>query len=466
MIALRIGGLRDPRTRWAVGILLVCLGIGIASGVKPVLGIELAFALSFAFATVANVTVGLVLFTVLSFVEVINNTGGTSGASFTKLAGLVLFGSWFASRVSQSGEERASSRVPTPTAFMVLCTALLAWSALSATWADSSGIAMSSTGRYALEIILIPIVLIAIQRRDQLQWFLAAFVIGAVLSTIDGFLNPVSAGLGDYGRLTGTLGDANEQAAVLVAAMPMAVGLASTLRHRPPLRALSWAAALICLVGAVDTLSRGGLVALGAVLVAAVVFGGRWRAQATALLLATMIGTVAYFAVFAPASAQQRVTMSDTNGRTDIWTVAWRIVQAHPLNGVGSGNFQNSAIHYLQAPGSISSANLIVDVPHVAHNIYLEVLADMGIPGLIAFLGIVVAAFGAAYRAAREFERQGDFELELVARSLLLALVAFMTADFFLSGEYSKQLWLTIAICPAALNLSRSQARSRLHAAA
>jgi hypothetical protein len=73
----------------------------------------------------------------------------------------------------------------------------------------------------------------------------------------------------------------------------------------------------------------------------------------------------------------------------------------------------------------------------------------------------VVAALLAAYRAAREFERQGDHELELVARSMVLALVAFVTADFFLSGEYSKQLWLVIALCPALLNISRNQSSSR-----
>jgi hypothetical protein len=37
---------------------------------------------------------------------------------------------------------------------------------------------------------------------------------------------------------------------------------------------------------------------------------------------------------------------------------------------------------------------------------------------------------------------------------MVLALVAFMSADFFLSGEFSKQLWLTFALCPTVLALS------------
>jgi O-antigen ligase len=147
--------------------------------------------------------------------------------------------------------------------------------------------------------------------------------------------------------------------------------------------------------------------------------------------------------------------MSSTSGRSDIWRVGWRMVQAHPLTGVGSGNFQAASIHYVQGIGSLTSAYLIVDVPHVAHNVYLELLADLGIPGLLAFLGVAGFSMLAAGKAARRFERGGDTEMELVARSMVLALVAFMSADFFLSGEFSKQLWLTFALCPAILALSQ-----------
>ena len=38
---------------------------------------------------------------------------------------------------------------------------------------------------------------------------------------------------------------------------------------------------------------------------------------------------------------------------------------------------------------------------------------------------------------------------------LFVALVGLLAADFFVSRQYSKQLWLLLALCPVVLELSR-----------
>ncbi len=432
---------------WAALLLAMSAAVGLAAGIKPSLGVALAIGIAFSLVTISDVTAGLVLFTILSFIDVLSSSGGS--ASFIKVAGLLLFGSWYAQRLVGTARTRAAvARIP---ANLVVCVVALAlWSALSVTWAESPGVALTSTLSFVLNMLLLPIVMVAVRRREHLYWVLAAFLIGAIISTAYGFIAPLAT---SQGRLEGGIGDANEQAAVLVAAIPIALALGNAMR-RPALRVLCWGGGLFCLIGVFTTLSRGGLIALGCVLVAAVLFGGRWRGKAAALLAVTLLGTITYYFAIAPLAARQRVTSSTTSGRSDIWHVALRMVDAHPLIGSGSGNFQQAAIHYVQGIGSITNANLIVDVPHVAHNIYLELLADLGIPGLLAFLGVVVCSMLAVAKAAHRFERQGDTEMELVARCLLLSLVAFMSADFFLSGEFSKQLWLTFALCPAVLALS------------
>ena len=180
-------------------------------------------------------------------------------------------------------------------------------------------------------------------------------------------------------------------------------------------------------------MSRAGLVSFGCVLVAAVVIGGRWRRTAS-VLLATAIGAVGlYYFVLAPATATQRVTMADTSGRTDLWTIALRAFEANPVIGVGSDNFQAVSIKYLQRAGAITNANLVVDTPKVVHNIYLESARRSRHPRPDHAAGGVLLAIGAALKAAHIFERIGDRQQELLARCVILALVGFMTADFFAS---------------------------------
>src|SRR5437764_834832 len=148
-------------------------------------------------------------------------------------------------------------------------------------------------------------------------------------------------------RVSGTIGDPNELAAVLVGGTVLAAGLAATLKNAPLLRLAAGAAAALCAAGIFLSLSRGGLVALGFSLVApGLVAGRRWRGQAVALAVVIAAGGFVYFGFYASTGAASRVTsLRSGTGRTDIWTVGWRMVEAHPANGVGVGNYQTSAVH-------------------------------------------------------------------------------------------------------------------------
>jgi O-antigen ligase len=429
----------DRNAVWIGPLLIVCAAAGTLSGADPKLGVEFVLGIAFVGAVLASLNVGLFLFTVLGFLEVIQFQG--AALSFIKIAGLVLFVSWFATASTQT-RNQTRSLISSHPLFCSAVIALIGWSAISVAWAESTGTAISSTDRYLLNALLLPIVYGAIRRRDQLRWFLAAFVIGAVVSALYGFIQ--SAGV----RLSGGIGDPNEEAAVLVAAIALAIGLIGSSRPRSAVRVWCYLAIFICAAGIVNTASRGGLVAAACVLVAAVVFGGRWRMRAAAALLVAVVATGAYFVVIAPLSARQRITSSSTTGRSDLWTVGFRMFKANPITGVGSGEFAVAAIHYLEQPGALPQAGLIVDVPHAAHDVFLQVLDELGIPGLIAFVLVAAASIGIGVRAVREFERLNDPELELIARVTVLALIGLLSADIFLSGEWSKQLWLLLALPP------------------
>src|SRR5438067_766626 len=450
----------DLRGRtWQLALAGVAVLLGIAAGVDPRIAVAGAIGLAFVALVMADLTIGLCLFAVVAFLDVLPHLGG-SLVSFTKIVGFLLAISWLA-KVSSDDDSRNDFLAAHPT-FSYVLMLFIGWTALSITWAEKPGVGTTPLLRYALSLILFLIVFTAVRRSRDFRWAVGAYVLGSALAAGYGILKPPQdVAYYDVTRVSGTIGDPNELAAVLVGGTVLAAGLAATLKNAPLLRLAAGAAAALCAAGIFMSLSRGGLVALGFSLVAAVLVAGRhWRGQALALAVLIAIGAFVYFGFYASPTAASRVTsFGSGTGRTSIWTVGWRMVQAHPANGVGVGNYQTSAIHYLLEPGALQCDEFIVDTPKVAHNTYLQVLAELGIVGLTLFVAIIGFSLLCILRAARIFERLGDAPMELMSRALLVALCGVLAADFFISEEFSKQLWLLLGLGPALLAIATAARR-------
>lgn len=445
-----------PSPLWLGGLAAGCIAIGLLAGVNPQYGVLGALGLMFAIVTIQDITLGFVVFTAASFLDLTSASGSFPG---TKVIGLVLFVSWLAYTGVRRGRDLGAfvSENPMLTAALV---AMLGWAALSATWAASPSAALNGTQRYALNMTLLPIAFSAVRKREHIAWVLAAFVVGAVVSGVYGFIQPTSATNYDAGRLTGTIGDANGEATVLAAAIPLLISLVGVVRNSARLKLAALVGVVMLFASLVDTLSREGLLSLGAVLVGAVVFGGRWRGKAAVLLVIGVTATVGYYYVLAPATSLQRVTMSDTSGRSSLWTVAMRVVKANPVLGVGNDNFIVVENRYINQPGAIQ-AFYIVKAPKITHNTFLEAAADLGIPGLLFLIAVLGYAIRAAVRAAWLFERLGDRQMELMSRGVVLSLVAVLTSDMFVASSYAKYLWLPLAMGPVMQRFARRAADAR-----
>ena len=449
-----------PTRLLTAALLTLALFVGVLAGYSPPVAIGLTVGLVFLGLAMANLTAGIALFALLTFLETVLPTQGAEGTfSVPKLLGLVLMISWLG--LVTAGEREYRERIFSHPAFLLVLFSLMGWVLCSVAWAEDGGAALLALSRWIPNALLFVVVFAGVRTRSQLQWVLGAFVVGALVSAIYGLLVPAPAS--DLGRLEGAGGDPNETAAALVAAAALAIALAATLRDRPFLRLAVLAVAPVCAFASLLTLSRGGLVAFGAALIAAVFMAGRRRPQILTLALVAALLAVGYFAFLAPASAVERVTeVQGGTGRVDIWKVGLRMVRGAPLQGIGAGNFPIVSIHYLLEPGALLRDDFIVSTPKVAHNTYLELLAELGIVGLTLFLIVIFFAVGCAVRAARYAARLKDHDIDILARALVVALAALLAAYFFISREYSKQFWLLLSLGPVMLEILRRDHRAEL----
>ena len=449
----------DPaRGAWFAALSLCAAAVGLLAGISPKFAIVAAIAAAFVLLVAVDLAAGLAVFGFFSFLEVLELG---SVISVGKLGGVLLALGWLAVLTTQP-DTRRNFLLVHPWIAAALG-AFLGWSLLSASWSGDQGAALGQTGRFALNAVLFLIVFTAVRTRRQAVTVTTAFIAGALAASAYG-LTQASTVASD-GRLTSGSGlDPNELASVLIAGAILSAALVVVARGLPIRRLAAASTGAFCLAGLFLTNSRGGLVALVVALLAAIVLAGRWRAPVVAITGLIVAATFLYVGALASPEARERITAVTEgesrlqDGRTTIWTVGWRMVEANPVVGVGAGNFRHTSREFLLQPGALTRTDqILLDAPKVAHNTYLGLLADLGVVGLVLFLTIVAFSLRSMLRAAQGFRIRGDPRGEALARGFAIALLATLAADFFISQEVNKGLWLLLGFGPALLSISRSQ---------
>jgi O-antigen ligase len=83
------------------------------------------------------------------------------------------------------------------------------------------------------------------------------------------------------------------------------------------------------------------------------------------------------------------------------------------------------------------------------HNSYVEAWAELGIFGLILYIGMLISTGLALLRTAIRADRMGADFVRRVAYALMLGLGTWFITSFFLSTETSRGLWIVIGLALA-----------------
>jgi O-antigen ligase len=341
------------------------------------------------------------------------------------------------------------SRIPAMIAehrFVLLSVAaLVLWTMLSLSWAEVPRIGTFEFFGWLGAGVLVLVVTTTLTNGSYLRLAIGAVVAGTVVSVAIGLFGGAVQAESD--RLVGGSGDPNFLAAGIVPAIMLSLGLAAS-STRILVRVATAVSIAVLTIGLVTTGSRGGFIAAAVALIAALVLAKRQRVMVTCFVFLTVGIGVASISV--DPGAWERITdFSESTGREELWSVAWQMFQDNPIIGVGLQGFPDHASEYVRALGSLEFSEFLVEQPKVVHNTYLEVLVETGLVGLVLLLVAIGACVRNAWLAARDFEAQGDLRMATLSRGVLAAMLAMLTADFFVSAATDRRLWVLLALGPA-----------------
>jgi len=282
---------------------------------------------------------------------------------------------------------------------------------------------------------------------ERLQNTLLAAIAGASAASLYVIREFQSSGGTDL-RPGYIAGDANYFATCTLLVLPMAVYFVQMKGSRWR-RWLCAAALLIMLVAFTLASSRGGLVGLGVAVFYMILRSGESRRVAIVitLLLAPLL-------VFSPASPLQRMLHPNygdyvgTQIRREFWEGGMDMIRDKPLTGVGLGNFTAKSV-----------SKEVQEFHGIACNTFLEIAAELGIPGLLAYCAVLAGALSSADKLRAEGKRRDNTFLQHAGQGMQAGLLGFAAAAVFVSAEYQKPFWIMAALTAAVPTLLRDHRR-------
>jgi hypothetical protein len=158
------GGAVDRQLWWLqLGLLGAAAILGLLAGIDPKLAVVGALGLVFVFLVISDLAIGMALFAVISFLDVL--PFGGAAVTFAKATGLLLALAWLAVIGTSERGQRNFLVDHTTMSFVLL--AFVGWATISTAWAESPAHSLESAYRFALNASLFLIVYTAVQSREQ-----------------------------------------------------------------------------------------------------------------------------------------------------------------------------------------------------------------------------------------------------------------------------------------------------------
>jgi len=339
----------------------------------------------------------------------------------------------------------------------------LVWAAVGVPFALWSGQSFRGvTGSFGTTILVFLLVVASARHLVDIRRLLMFSAIGgaifALMGPIQGLVPIRGFGAGGY--------DPNDSAMYLVSALPILVFFAVSSKKLSG-KVFAGLAAFAALGAIVATQSRGGFLGLAAVLIFMLLFFRGIRVGTKILVVGVFCIGLAFTADAAYWERMETITEMDdgygegtVGGRTNIWKRGVGYMFQNPLTGVGIFNFP---VAEGQSPEIAEQIRRGIGTKFsAAHSMWVQVGAELGIPGFLAFVGMFGhVGWGLWGISKRRSRWRTDRETSLMASTILASLVGVAVAGSFLSNAYWAMVWAPLAMGVALMRLDAAQRAAR-----
>ena len=328
--------------------------------------------------------------------------------------------------------QRDKFRFPAPAAVLAV---FILWAYATIAFSNYPTMALHFSNERLKLLVIFVVAVNALRTEAQIRfyiWFyLACFVLSPGRGSIQGYIG----GNTIWGRLMWNYNynNPNDMAALTLLATGFALAVATSLREKPIARKTAWGFVLMFTIIIALTQSRGAV--LGAALGFGPALFRTFLKKGSTVFYA--VATVAVLIVFVPDSAWQRfgdmknltnsatLAEADPEGsaenRLEIKKAAIQLFLERPITGSGVGTYSKTMGHEFPVLG-----------PKDTHDTYLNLAAELGLPGLLLWCTMTYMVLARARRSRLAAAAANPPVTQIWIER---AAVSFLVCGFF--GTYS-----------------------------
>jgi O-antigen ligase len=317
--------------------------------------------------------------------------------------------------------------------------ALVLWALITTFYAISSEAAYTAFIELLKALVIFFVVMNALRTPQQLRSYILMFLVAFLIWPARGTLTNYVTGNRYFGRAiwNGIYSNPNDLAAITLLVLGLTLAIATVKTQNPRVRRAAIVFVPVTILIILLTQSRGTFIGL------LVGFGptilSRMRRRPT--IAGPVLIVIVLAAALVPATAWHRfegitsagsaaptrnadqysaVAEASAEQRLEILKNGWHIFTDHPLLGVGIGCYNEANGRYSPTLGRRD-----------AHNTYLSLAVEMGLPGLLLWLGLVGSVLAQVRRRRQSIEAD-DRTIQIVwlERAIVGVLVAALFASY------------------------------------